>query len=156
MQKYRLFCPVQPQRYLPLLYTILFAVTSYTTIAAYPLQTSSMVERFNRKLADMLFKHVNRTHTNWDLVQSLVTLANNSAAHGITGFSPYRLLYGRDSSTRLDAMLPVHEMNDCTPSVAQLAQEARKLARPRSSKPNRDNALATTNTIVRHGVATVT
>lgn len=79
----------------------------------------------------MLFKHVNRNHTNWDLVQSLVTLANNSAVHGINGFSPYRLLHGRDSSTRLDAMLPVHEMNDCTPSVAQLAQEARKLARPR-------------------------
>lgn len=53
----------------------------------------------------MLSMYVTNDHKNWDEILPYVTLAYNTATQETTGFTPFRLLYGREVTTMLDAML---------------------------------------------------
>lgn len=61
-----------------------------------------MVERFNKTLATMLTGYVNEYHSNWDVLLPYVMMAYRSAEHETTGYTPNRLMLGREVSTPLD------------------------------------------------------
>ena len=73
--------------------------------SAYHPQSNGLVEKFNRTLTDMLSMYINVSHTNWDDLLPFVTFAYNSAVQSSTGFTPFRLLYGRDPPMPLDTLL---------------------------------------------------
>lgn len=126
------------------------------TTAVYHPKTKEMVEIFNRPLVEMLFMYINRDHTIWDTILPFVTFAYNSAVRDFTKFSPFLLFFVRDPSQILNAVLPVHEMDDYTLSVAKRIQERANLPVFARSKSNRCNEFATTTTIGRHNIATAT
>lgn len=76
--------------------------------------------------------YVDVRHKTWDQVLPYVTFAYNTAIQETTQFTPFRLVYGREVQTMLDAMLP----HDCDAlltadavQLTQYAEEARQLAR---------------------------
>ncbi|XP_077497792.1 uncharacterized protein LOC144108425 [Amblyomma americanum] len=74
--------------------------------------------------------YVDIEHRAWDEVLPHVTFAYNSAVQETTVFSPFRLVHGREVVTMLDTMLP-HQQDVYAHADAQLAEEARQLARLR-------------------------
>ena len=107
--------------------------TSHRKTTAYDPQTNGLTERLNKTIADMLSMYVDVRHKTWDQVLPYVTFAYNTAIQETTRFTPFRLVYGREVQTMLDAMLP-HDWDDAllTPDAVQLtqyAEEARQLAR---------------------------
>lgn len=58
--------------------------------------TDGLVERFNRTLKDGLALYVDQDPLTWDEYLPFVTFAYNTAKHASTGYSPFKLLYGRD------------------------------------------------------------
>lgn len=61
-----------------------------------------------------------------------MTFAYNTAVHETTRFTTFRLLYGREVQTILDAMLPYQDAEHLTTDAeefVQRADEARQLAR---------------------------
>uniref|UniRef100_UPI00292D4351 DDE-type integrase/transposase/recombinase n=1 Tax=Bradyrhizobium sp. 33ap4 TaxID=3061630 RepID=UPI00292D4351 len=107
--------------------------TVHRRTTAYHPQTNGLTERLNKTLADMISMYIDVEHRTWDEILPYVTFAYNTAVQETTGFTPFRLVHGRDASTMLDAMLP-HEPNDeesDTLDFTQRAEEARQLARLR-------------------------
>lgn len=101
---------------------------------AYHPQTNGLTERLNKTIADMISMYVDVDHKNWDDVLPYVTFAYNTAVQETTGFTPFRLVHGREAVTTLDAMLlPTHCSNVVTDAAefARCAEEARQLARMR-------------------------
>ena len=76
-----------------------------TQTTAYHPQGNGQVERFNRTLEAMLAKVVKENQTNWDLQIPLVLLAYRTAIHEATGFTPYRVNFGRSPTLPVDIML---------------------------------------------------
>lgn len=58
--------------------------------------TDGLVERFNRTLKEGLAVYVNQDPLSWDNYLPFVTFAYNTAHHVSTGYSPFKLLYGRN------------------------------------------------------------
>lgn len=97
-------------------------------------QTNGLTERLNRTLADMLSMYIDLNHKNWDEILPYATFAYNTAVQETTRFTPFELVYGRQVTTPLDAMLPVDNssiMDDDIEDMTQKAEEARQLARYR-------------------------
>lgn len=117
--------------------------TSHRKASAYHPQTNGLTERLNRTIADMLSMYVDVEHKAWDEVLPYVTFAYNTAQQETTQMTPFTLLYGREPSTMLDAMLisnisddqdtPVHEF-------VRRAEDARALARLRIQQHQLCNA----------------
>ena len=63
---------------------------------AYHPQGDGLVERFNRTLADMLSKTVEKSGRDWDECLPYVLFAYRSSMQESTRESPFHLLYGRD------------------------------------------------------------
>ena len=59
-------------------------------------QTSGIVERQNRTLANMLRVYCSRYMTDWDKKLQQFVGAYNSTQHPTTGISPYVMLTGRE------------------------------------------------------------
>ena len=76
-----------------------------TQTSAYHPQGNGHVERFNRTIAAMLAKHVNKNQKDWDTHIPQVLMAYRTAVHESTGFSPYHLVFGRSPKLPLDIML---------------------------------------------------
>lgn len=108
--------------------------TVHRRTTAYHPQTNGLTERLNKTIADMLSMYVDVDHKNWDSVLPFVTFAYNTAVQETTGFTPFRLLHGREVTTMLDAMLlsdPSTTTTENAAQYAQLAEDARRLARLR-------------------------
>lgn len=106
--------------------------TNHRKTTAYHPQTNGLTERLNKTIADMLSMYVDVQHKTWDQVLPYVTFAYNTAIQETTRFTPFRLVYGREVQTMLDAMLPHDYDASLTPEAEQLtqyAEEARQLAR---------------------------
>ena len=74
---------------------LILGVKKVNTTAYHP-QTDSLVERFNRTLADMLTKRRGNGDKEWDEILPYALFAYRSTEQVSTGESPFRLLYGRD------------------------------------------------------------
>ena len=64
-----------------------------------------MVERFNRVVLNFLRKSV-QAESNWDLYCPLLLLHYRACPHAATGFSPAKLVFGREIRTPLDVIAP--------------------------------------------------
>jgi hypothetical protein len=113
--------------------TLELCKTVHRRTTSYHPQCNGLTERFNHTLGDMLSMYVNSSHTNWDQVLPFVTYGYNTAVQTSTGFTPFRLVYGREVVTPLDALLSSfhHQENHSvtTRSYIEAANEARDLAR---------------------------
>lgn len=107
--------------------------TTHRKTTAYHPQTNGLTERLNKTLADMMSMYIDVDHKNWDEILPYVTFAYNTARQETTRVTPFSLVYGREVTTLLDAMLP-HECGDHETGAeefTQRAEEARQLARLR-------------------------
>ena len=59
-------------------------------------QSDGMVERFNRTILNNLSIFVSKNQQDWDRKLPLFLLAYRSAVHETTGFTPSRMLFGRE------------------------------------------------------------
>lgn len=82
----------------------LLGIEKFTTTAYHP-QTDGLTERLNQTIVNILTKYVSSSHKDWDLYLPYALHAYRTAVHSSTKFSPYFLLYGRESKTPLDIAL---------------------------------------------------
>ena len=73
----------------------------------YHAQGDGKVERFNRTLLNMLRAIPESEKNNWKAYLSKLTFAYNSTVNKLTGYSPFFLLFGRDSLLPIDCILPL-------------------------------------------------
>ncbi|XP_070382472.1 uncharacterized protein [Dermacentor albipictus] len=117
-----------------LLYTVLrLSGTTHGKTMDYHPQTNRLTERLNKTLADMMGMYIHADHKNWDKILPYVTFEYNTARQEAARLTPFKLVYGWEATTMLDAMLP-HECGDDengAEEFTQHAEEARQLARLR-------------------------
>ncbi|KAK8773268.1 hypothetical protein V5799_012199 [Amblyomma americanum] len=79
----------------------------------------------------MISMYIDVEHKMWDVILPYVTFAYNTAPQETTKFTPFRLVYGREARTMLDAMLPCGEeaVEPDAAHFAEQAEQARQLAR---------------------------
>ena len=83
----------------------------YTT--PYHPQTNALLERFNDTLCKNLAMFVNADHNDWDESLKLICFSyNTSVCTDSTGFTPFYLMFGRDSPSFLDTSLPTVTSGD--------------------------------------------
>lgn len=112
--------------------TLELSRTTHRKTTAYHPQTNGLTERLNKTLADMISMYVDVQQKTWDEILPYVTFAYNTASQETTRFTPFRLVYGREVQTMLDAMMPFEEDHLTTPDAEQFAEraeETRQLAR---------------------------
>ncbi|WP_316399454.1 DDE-type integrase/transposase/recombinase [Bradyrhizobium sp. 33ap4] len=108
--------------------------TQHRRTTAYHPQTNGLTERLNKTIGDMLAMYVDIEHKTWDEILPYVTFAYNTAIQETTGYTPFHLVYGREPTTMLDAMLPHQpdpEIDLDAIRISERAEEARQLARVR-------------------------
>jgi hypothetical protein len=66
--------------------------------AGYHPQTNGMVERFNGTIIDMIAKYTQDEHKAWSKCLPYVQFAYNTSVHSATGYTPYRMLFGREAN----------------------------------------------------------
>lgn len=76
-----------------------------TRTSPYHPQSDGLIERFNRTLLAMLSLFVEANQSNWDALLPYVMMAYRSSVHASTGFSPYKVLFGREMVLPVDIML---------------------------------------------------
>lgn len=76
-------------------------------------RSNGMIERTNRTLQNMLAAFVNNNETNRCEKLPLLTLAYNSSIHTSTGFTPAKMMFGREVNLPIDLALskPVDEVS---------------------------------------------
>ena len=72
-------------------------------------QSDGMVERFNRTLATMLTMYAEKDQRSWDEHLPYVMLAYRSSVHDSTGFSPNRMMLGREVELPLQTVVGMPE-----------------------------------------------
>lgn len=70
-------------------------------------QTNGMVERLNRTLCESLAKVA--TSQTWDEQLPAVLFAYRTKRHATTGYTPFQLVYGRQATLPIEAILPTSE-----------------------------------------------
>ena len=66
---------------------------------------NGVCERVNKTILDMLARHLDANHTDWDRHLPLLLLGYRAQVHDSTGFSPYMLMMGREVRLPVDAEL---------------------------------------------------
>ena len=79
----------------------LLGVQKTRTTPLHP-QSDGMVERFNRTLADELAKYCSEDQQDWDLCLPFALMAYRTAQQEATGYTPSRLMFGREIRLPLD------------------------------------------------------
>ena len=79
------------------------AVKTRTT--PYHPQGDGQVERLNKSLVKILCKVVSAHHRDWSDYVPKALLAYNTSRHESTGYTPYRLMFGREARLPIDAVL---------------------------------------------------
>ena len=74
-------------------------------ISPYHPQTDGMVEQFNSTLKRLLRKLTQDPKAEWDKCLPYIIWAYHGTIHKTTGFSPYKLLFGREMKIPLDQMV---------------------------------------------------
>ncbi|GBM50684.1 hypothetical protein AVEN_45957-1 [Araneus ventricosus] len=104
---------------------------------------AGMVKRFNRTILNHISLFVSKNQTDWDTHLPLFLLANRSAGHKVTGFTPADMLFGRTLRLPCDILfgrpsdtpsLPNEYLNNLEArleSVRVFARERIKLASER-------------------------
>ncbi|XP_050710863.1 protein NYNRIN-like isoform X1 [Eriocheir sinensis] len=67
-------------------------------------QSDGMVERFNWTLGQELAKQCNNDQSSWDQKLPALLMAYRSAAHETTGYSPAKLMFGRELRLPVDLL----------------------------------------------------
>ena len=80
-----------------------------TRTTMYHPESDGLVERFNRTLLMMLAMFAGENRDDWDDLLPAVLMAYRSSVHESTGFSPYRLMFGEESTLPMDVGLPLRE-----------------------------------------------
>ena len=88
-------------RVIPVLNQLLGVGTHYTT--PYHPQANGIVERVNGTLGKIIHKLVEHTGKDWDVLVPTAVFAYNISFHRTTGYSPFKLLFGRELATPLIA-----------------------------------------------------
>ena len=107
-----------------------------TRTTPYHPQSDGLVERFNRTLKNMLAHFVDENMDDWDVKMPLVMLAYRSSTHESTGYTPYKMLFGRDIRLPVDVIYgrPENSFETQTEYVQELRktlEEVHQLARDR-------------------------
>ena len=76
-----------------------------TRTTPYHPQGDGQVERLNKTLVKILRKLVSDHHRDWASLVPKAVLAYNSSVHESTGYTPYRLMFGRKAATPIDSVL---------------------------------------------------
>ncbi|UYV63498.1 hypothetical protein LAZ67_2004313 [Cordylochernes scorpioides] len=106
------------------------SIHRFTT--AYHPQTNGLTERLNKALANMIAMYVSVEQKDWDVILPYVTFAYNTAKQDTTGFTPFKLIHGREAETTVDTLFPnPHEdlQEDYSQKIASRVEETRQLAR---------------------------
>ncbi|XP_070377127.1 uncharacterized protein [Dermacentor albipictus] len=90
----------------------------------------------------MLAMYVDVEHKTWDAVLPYVTVAYNTAVQETAQITPFKLVYGRNPTTTLDAMLPhvTDEENLDVATYLQHDEEVRQLVRLRIKNQQRTDS----------------
>ncbi|XP_049326794.1 uncharacterized protein LOC125786977 [Astyanax mexicanus] len=84
----------------------LLRVTKTRTTPYHP-SSNGQVERFNRTLLQMIRCFVDKNQRDWDKYLPLLTAAYRSSPHACTGFTPNRMMLGREVHQPQDLLLQV-------------------------------------------------
>ncbi|UYV81241.1 hypothetical protein LAZ67_20000442, partial [Cordylochernes scorpioides] len=106
------------------------SIHRFTT--AYHPQTNGLTERLNKTLANMIAMYVSVGQKDWDVILPYVTIAYNTEKQDTTGFTPFKLIHGREAETTVDTLFPnPHEdlQEDYSQKIASRVEETRQLAR---------------------------
>lgn len=95
----------------------LLQITKTRTTPYHP-ASNGQVERFNRTLLQMIRCYVDQNQKNWDEHLPLLTSAYRSSRHAVTGFTPNRLMFGRE----------VHQPQDIQCGTAELKSDRMETA----------------------------
>ena len=82
---------------------LLFDIDKTKSTAYHP-QSNGLVERFNRTLLNMLTKFVSSDQRDWDQKLPLLMLAYRSSEHESTGYSPNKMMLGRETELPADLL----------------------------------------------------
>jgi transposase InsO family protein len=86
--------------------------------SGYRPSANGRIERLHRSLNALLAKTVNEHHNDWDEILDAVVAQYNGTVHRSTGFTPNRLMLGRETLTSLDLLLPFRtDADDDLPSA---------------------------------------
>jgi transposase InsO family protein len=72
----------------------------------YKPSTNGMLERFHRTLNSMIAKIVDENQRNWCELVPAVMAAYRATPHDTTGYSPNKLMFGRENRMPIDLMFP--------------------------------------------------
>ena len=117
-----------------------------STTTPYHPMGNGMVERMNRTLRSMLSAMPTREKLRWKDHLGVLMFAYNSTRHRATGYSPFFLLFGRESRLPIDCILPLEQTTLPNKSYDQFVRdwresmrEAFQLASSRTEKAQEDN-----------------
>lgn len=81
-------------------------------------QSNGTVERFNRTLASMLAMYCDKQQDQWDQYLQQVMMAYRSSVHASTSMTPNSMIFGREITMPLQAVIPQpsHTSNDDSPN----------------------------------------
>jgi ribosomal protein L21E len=71
---------------------------------------NGQVERYNRTLMDAVRCYVDKNQNDWDKYLSQIASAMRSCVNRQTGFTPNKLMLGREINHPVDLMYPVHKL----------------------------------------------
>jgi transposase InsO family protein len=86
-------------------------------------QTDGLVERFNHTLAAMIAKFTTDHEKDWDRYLPLLLHAYRTTRQSSTGYSPFRLLYGREATLPLDVAIGPPPPVAMTPEMTRRQEE---------------------------------
>ena len=93
-------------------------------------QTNGCVERFHRTLNSMIGKIVSYNQRDWDCCLTTVMAAYRASKHESTGFTPNRIVLGRENRAPLDIILDdLPEAEDKSENYGEFVMEKERRMR---------------------------
>src|SRR5271170_7842804 len=83
-----------------------------TVISAYHPQTAGLVERGHAPIVNSLAKYCQHSPSSWPKHLSLALWADRISVRRSTGYSAFRLVYGRDCVMPVELSLPTWSLSD--------------------------------------------
>nr|XP_032806838.1 hexokinase-2-like [Petromyzon marinus] len=128
--------------------------TKKVRTSPYHPQSDGMVERLNGTLTSMLCHHVSASQSDWDLFIPGVLAAYRLAPHASTGFSPFYLMYGRESEPPMHVQLDLGLSRKGSPVPAPMRVALDRLREARqAAMENSASQQAATERLPKHQAA---